>query len=110
MSSILLVDDRLEFGEFQSVTARPSKRRSKSKATNLPQRLEDIRPREEQARCLFPSEKADLAVYHLCPLPTNLIIASQPILPVASLFVSTITGNQRRRLSPLLPKPRTATL
>ena len=90
MSSILLVDDRLEFGEFQSVTARPSKRRSKSKATRLPQDLEDIRP----------SEKIDPVFYHLCPLPTT------PILPVASLFVSTITSNQHRRLLPLLlPKP-----
>ena len=84
MSSILLVDDRLEFGEFQSVTARPSK------ATHLPQGLEDIRP----------SDKIDPLFYHLCPLPTT------PILPVASLFVSTITSNQHRRLLPLLlPKP-----
>ena len=127
MSSIRLVDDRLEFGEFQSIIARPSKRRSRSKALNLPQhldtpvndtRMKDIRRREEQARCAFPSDKVDPTVYYLYPLPTNPIIASQPILPVVSLgvlpfdttntavslFASTTTSKPRQRLVPLLPK------
>jgi hypothetical protein len=144
MNSNLLVDDRLEFGEFQSVKSRLGKKRSQSKATQLPRlqdmsandsHMEDLRQiqAQAQAQCMSSNENVDTAAYHRpCPLPTNLIIASQPIFTVPSLgllplftantigsfLVSTntseprprSTNKRRRRLLPLPPKQKTIAL